>query len=144
MPPIDVTSKVENLQQLEVGVAGPGAATRMFLVSGAAKIALQTTGAGDFETKQSYTVLAGPTLSSAEFVKALATASPAEISMGMGDPPFLAATWGVDFVDADFDDESGRTQLRIDVTLYPRGAGTYLGMQRIAFQVTILATAPLA
>jgi hypothetical protein len=45
--------------------------------------------------------------------------------------------WVVNEVDADFDDETGQTQLRIEVEV--QGGGAAVVINSISFQVTVLA-----
>lgn len=136
--PIQITS-IQNQQNLEVVVSGPGAANRMYIVSGIGSVGLGAgANAGSSANRQeTFTVLVGPTLTSVQFVEALATAAPASFQLYMGDPPQAQATWRVTNVDADFDDESGQTELSIEasVDVY----GTSASISSLAFQATILA-----
>lgn len=137
--PVPIIS-ITNLQELQVQVSGPGSANRMFVVSGIGVVYL-VAGAATGQTveeQETFTTLIGPTLTSAQFVKALATAAPsAVIVYPGGSEPGSFARWQVTNADADFDDESGRTELRIDAEVRVRGTGVEL--PGIAFQATILA-----
>jgi hypothetical protein len=133
-------TNVTNLQELEAHVSGPGPANRMFVVSGigAVQLVAGATAGQVAEEQETFTLLVGPTLTSGQFVKALATASPSALVVyPYATDPGASGQWRVTNVDADFDDESGRTELRIEAAVRVRGAGVEL--PGIAFQATILA-----
>jgi hypothetical protein len=138
--PVEITN-VQNLQELEVGVSGPGAATRMFMIAGAAMVGWGASAAPDqySQQKETFTLHVGPELTSQQFVKALVVASPAQTSLGQwGDPPNSNVGWRIGFADADFDDDAGRTEARFELELTVSGASA--SISEVAFQVTILAT----
>jgi hypothetical protein len=136
--PVEITN-VTNQQELEVHVSGPGSANRMFIVSGIGSVSLYANAAaGSSATAQeTFTTLVGPTLTSAQFVEALATAAPSAVQVWSGDPPNSNVMWRVTDVDADFDDESARTRLRIEARIDV--SGVQVQMQSISFQATIVA-----
>jgi len=107
--PVAVTN-VQNLQELEVGVNGPENESRMFLVAGTASVSLSA-GAQvnqSAQQKETFTLHVGPELSSAQFVRALVVASPAQMQFSQfSDPPNSSVQWAVGFADADFDDDEG-------------------------------------
>jgi len=128
-------------QEIEVWVSGPGEANRMFVVNGIARMRLeiadmQEVGGRLVTAKETFTVLVGPVLTNAQFLRAVATATPNAM-----DFYFVKAdgweAWAVHEVDADFDDETGRTELRIEAEV--QAAGRRVGMNSISFQATILA-----
>lgn len=126
-----VLEGIANEQNLELVVAGPGQANRMFIVDGTAAFTL-TPGNGNNEARDTLRFAVGPTLAEGQFVRAIATASLASISnQGLAN----GAHWAVDSVDADFDDESGRVIVTAD--LYVADTDGFL--QRIGFQVNVLA-----
>ena len=137
--PVPITN-ITNQQQLEVQVSGPGSANRMVVVSGIGAVNLAAgAAAGQVrEEQETFTVLIGPALTSAQFVKALATAAPSAVNLypAAGEPGTFVR-WQVTDVDADFDDESGRVELRIEAVV--RARGMTIELQGIAFQTTILA-----
>jgi hypothetical protein len=91
------------------------------------------------EQKETFTLHVGPELTSAQFVKALVVASPAQMQFSQfSDPPNSNVGWAVGFADADFDDDAGKTQMRFELTLSAQGASAHLG--QVAFQATVLAT----
>ncbi len=136
--PVAITN-ITNQQELEVHVSGPGPTNRMFIVSGIGFVNLFAGAeAGSAATAQkTFTALVGPTLTSAQFVKALATAAPSSVRLFTGDPSQSVTTWSVTDVDADFDDESARTQLRIEANIEVFGMN--VNINSFAFQATILA-----
>ena len=90
-------------------------------------------GAGQ-RISESISFLVGPELKNKEFHRATATASLADVRHdGPGN-----SGWSIETVDADWDDESGRTQVRAEVAVW---AGTENGarVRAIAYHVTILA-----
>jgi hypothetical protein len=122
---------IANEQQLEVGVNGPDGANRMFVIDGTAAFTL-TPGAGNDTISDTLRFPVGPTLTPAQFVRAIATASLASIANGG-----LAnnAQWAVNSVDADLDDQTGRVVVTADLAV----GDTDGYLQRIGFQATILA-----
>jgi hypothetical protein len=135
--PIEITS-IQNEQELEIEVSGPDPANRLFIASGiaVAQVYANAPAGSQASQQETFTVHVGPELTSAQFVSAVATASPAAFQYYMGDPPQAYGAWRVTNVDADFDDEEGRTQLSIEaeVEVY----GTQAQIQSIAFEATIL------
>jgi hypothetical protein len=133
---------VANRQTLEVAVTGPGTARRLFIVTGTADIPLAAPSRfdGSGSVRDTFTLLVGPTLVPSQFVKAVATASPSDIQLILSDTPEANVTFSIDFVDADFDEDSGQTELRIEATTATT-AGTQTGLTKVAFQASILATA---
>ena len=47
--------------------------------------------------------------------------------------------WSITGIDADWDDESGQVELRVEVSLAASGLNNRVGIAGLAFQVTILA-----
>jgi hypothetical protein len=144
--PVPITS-TENVQQIEVGITGPGDARRMIVVMGIANVTLEIPiaaagpgGLPEAEAKEVFTLHVGPSLPSGEFVRGIATASPISVMQKlMGYGAAFSAKWWVADADADFDDEVGKTQLRIEAGVHASG-GLYVSVEQLAFQVTILAT----
>jgi hypothetical protein len=83
------------------------------------------------------TRIVGPVLTTAQFVRAVATASPAAIKWFAGGDQNTFVAWRVINVDADFDDETGRTKLSIEAEIELSFSRATL--ETIAFQATILA-----
>jgi hypothetical protein len=138
--PVNITN-VQNLQELEAGVDGPDEATRMFMIAGTAQVSLFASAQVNqsAQQKETFTLHVGPELTSQQFVKALAVASPAQTQFGQfGDPANSSVQWAVGFADADFDDDAGRTQARFELSLSVQGASAQIS--QVAFEATILAT----
>lgn len=129
-------TNVENLQQLEAVVSGPDGANRLFSVTGIAPTFL---GAGGVSTQvETFLVLVGPVLTRRQFVRAIATANLARTSLTLSaGPGGGSGTWSIRSVDADWDDESGQVELRVEVAAQSQNVN--LGVQAFGFQVTILA-----
>jgi hypothetical protein len=120
---------VSNQQELELEVSGPAPANRLFILTGTAQLGTFAPTPGG-QLRETFTLLVGPSLTRTQFVRAIASAIPTDLAT-QGPS---AARWAIPLVDADFDDDSGRTELRIEAEL--RGDSV---MQAISFQVTILA-----
>jgi hypothetical protein len=133
------TFEVENQQSVVVeGLTGPDGANRMFITSGHA-IDLTSTDPGP---TQEFSGFIEPVLSSGQFRRAIAIASPVDIAVEQesgtapNPPPLVSARLSIDAVEADWDDESGKVQLRFSTT----GVGGSLF--RVAFQVITFAQVP--
>ena len=151
-------ASIQNLQQMEVVVAGPDDANRLFIIDGQFVASLgvysaPTTSPWNF-MKEIYSVLVGPVFTRKQFFQANATASFAAIQVSNFGHTVL---WQIGPIDADWDDESGQVELSIEVNLSasgpPSGAGDASGasgtvlaaqIQGISFHVTILAAVPAA
>ena len=133
VPMTDITQ-----QDIEVWVNGPDKANRMFIVNGIARIGLGASALGGAvdDDRQTFTVLVGPVLTNAQFIRAVATAAPNGIEI-QGREANNYQVWVVNEVDADFDDETGQTQLRIEVEVHASGLAVVI--KSISFQATILA-----
>ena len=121
----------------------------MLIIDGQFDPNLQVTAKGDATAshKETYLVLIGPILKNREFVRAIATASLAETYFDTpggapAQPVALGASWRILGVDADWDDESGRVELRIETEVRSKGGGQTASVSSIAFHVTILAAIP--
>ena len=103
VPMTDITQ-----QDIEVWVNGPDKANRMFIINGIARHGLSAAGIGGAgqRQKETFSVLVGPVLTNAQFIRAVATATPNGIEIQGREANTLEA-WVVHEVDADFHDESG-------------------------------------
>ena len=133
--PIKITNIV-NLQQIEAAVSGPDGANRLFIITGIIPTNLSTS----TTIKETFTFLIGPTLTRRQFVRAIATASLNRILLfySGGGPTQINSNWSVESVDADWDDESGQVEVRVEVFASSGGTGS-TGVTSIGFQATILA-----
>lgn len=146
--PVPITSTA-SVQEIEVGITGPGDARRMIIVTGLANVNLEIplaapSGGIEGDAKETFTLHVGPSLTSGEFVRGIATASPTSIELkqmpAYGGAP--GGKWWIADADADFDDEAGMTELRIEAGVHSLGF-QWLAVHQLAFQVTILATEAL-
>jgi hypothetical protein len=86
--------------------------------------------------KQTFSVLLGPKLTNRQFLRAIATASFARTETS---GHTMCNIWDVD---ADWDDESGYVELRIEAEVGAFSSSGHASMFAIAFHVTILAALP--
>jgi hypothetical protein len=136
-------AQIQNLQQLDVLVAGPDDANHLFIVDGQFDASLTIAGQGtSFASgKEIFSVLVGPKLTNRQFVRAIATASIVKQQIGNIKTGGLAA-WNILDADADWDDESGQVELRIEAQVDCVGANQNVTINGFAFHVTILAALP--
>jgi hypothetical protein len=132
--------EIQNLQQIEAVVAGPEDANRLFIIdgqfdSGSSELPLP----GKVSRKEIFTVLVGPVFTRKQFFQANGTASLTKTRLNTGALPSLMK-WGILNVDADWDDESGQVELRIETEVEVIGSQNDLvAIVGFAFHVTILA-----
>ena len=143
--PIEVP--VTNKQSFEVIIQGPDGANRMIICTGILSVffgASDNTAAGTgVIQKETFTALIDPELAPGEFRRAIALATFVDLSYFDNDPAQKdGVRWAIEGAQADFDDESGKVELRVSVSLNPRGVGSSANINGISFQVTTLATVP--
>lgn len=134
-------TSIQNLQQLEAVVAGPDGANRLFTVCGQFNPGVRSFSSGPFaQQAETFTVLAGPVFTRQQFFRAVCTATIAKKSSHVQVAPgdFV---WEIVGSDADWDDESGQVELRIEVRVSSTGNGNQAAITGLAFQVTILGAA---
>jgi len=139
------TSQVQNLQQIEAVIAGPDGANRLYTVAGQLPnlwFQADSLTNSDDQRTQKFTVLLGPVLTRKQFVRAIATASVVSTSVTLNSPPPSEFGWGLSLVDADWDDESGRVELRVEVNVHVTGQNNSASVVGLGFQVTILCEHP--
>jgi hypothetical protein len=133
--------KIQNLQQIEAVVAGPDDANRLFIIDGQIDTAFSVRSTGVYgdvvSKKELFTVLVGPVFKRRQFLQANATASVAKVELAPGEMGGTAA-WRILSVDADWDDESGQVELRIEALAECFGQES-VSIQGFAIHVTILA-----
>ena len=136
-------AQIQNLQQLDVLVAGPDDANHLFIIDGQFDATLTIGGQGtNFASgKETFSVLLGPKLTNRQFVRAIATASIVKTQIANIAPGGLA-TWNIVDVDADWDDESGQIELRIEAQVSCLGSNQSASINGFAFHATILAALP--
>ena len=142
------TGAIQNLQQIEAVVAGPYDANRLFIIDGQfdSRVEVETHG-GSSTQKETFSVLVGPVFNKHQFSRAIATASFTKTSFASGGGG-AGAGWYILGVDADWDDESGQVELRIEAEveadMFGPSARQYVAIMGFAFHVTILAAVPAA
>ena len=100
--------RIENLQQMEVVVSGPDEANRLIIIDGLIDTGNIAADSLSRTNKQTFSVLLGPKLTNRQFLRAIATASFARTDT------FGHTMCNIWDVDADWDDESGQVELRIE------------------------------
>jgi len=136
---------VHNLQQIETVVNGPDGANRLFLINGQCDtfFGIQGSPNGNQSTA-TFGVLVGPVLTRQQFYKAIASASISRTNENLQAVPAFG-NFGISDIDADWDDESGQVQVKIEIFISLGGAANNgLNIQGLAFQVSILAALPTA
>jgi hypothetical protein len=138
-------AQIQDLQQLDVVVAGPDDANHLFIIDGQfdASLAIGSQGTNFATAKEIFRVLIGPKLANRQFVRAIATASIVKSQIGNIKTGGFAA-WNILDADADWDDESGQVELRIEAQVDCIGANQNVTINGFAFHVTILAALPAA
>src|SRR5262245_2796856 len=135
------TNQIVNPQQIEAAVAGPDGANRLFTITGQLSVGLGafSQGAAQVQQKETFTVLIGPVLTRQQFFRAIATASLSVTSFGLQSAPPSSFSWSIAGIDADWDDESGQVELRVEVAATVSGQNNSATISGLSFQVTILA-----
>jgi hypothetical protein len=125
-----------NVQKMEFDVTTAEGPCRVTVVTGTLPAELV---ANSGTQSLSLTALVDPTLNPGQFRKATATAALAATGANLGAPATStsAVSFSIDGVEANFDGQTGRTELRVDLTVGVSN-GT-AAIQRVAFQVTTLA-----
>jgi hypothetical protein len=129
-------AQIRNLQQIEAVVAGPDDVNRLFIIDGQfdCQMSLFPPGAAGESQKETFTVLAGPVFTRKQFAQANGTASFTKTGFNAS-----TAAWQILGVDADWDDESGQVEVRIEAEVDCSGATKSAFINGFAFHVTILA-----
>ena len=140
-------AQIQNLQQIEAVVAGPDDVNRLVIIDGQFDILLRTVSQGNpASQKEIFNDLVGPVFTRKQFTQANATASFTKTHLSTLSAtaiPF-SATWQILAVDADWDDESGQVELRIEAQVDCNGVGQSASIAGFTFHVTILAAVPAA
>ena len=123
-------------QILEAVVAGPDGANRLFTVTGAANVQILTRGDTDDPVTPTWTFLVGPALTHTQFYRAIASASVASQGVSKRGVP-SDYTVQISSVEADWDDESERVEVRVEIFLSSNRAT--VDINQLRYWVTILA-----
>ena len=129
-----------NLQQLEAQVAGPDGANRLFTISSGFNSGVSAfSNSNQFvQQKETFTILVGPVFTRKQFIKAIGFAAVTTSSTGTQTVPANSQI-GVTSVDADWDDESGQVEVRIEVVMGSSGTNNSTTINAVSFQCSILA-----
>jgi len=135
------SNQIQNPQVIEAAVSGPDGANRLFTVTGQVDINFNvfSQGAGQTQQNETFKVLVGPVLSRQQFFRAIGTASMAKTNFAQQSAPPSQFGWSITGIDADWDDESGQVELRVEVSVQASGLNNRATIGGLAFQVTILA-----
>lgn len=121
---------------LEAVVAGPDQANRLFTITGAANVNISVS-AGEQKT-ETWTFLVGPAFTRGQLYRAIGTASVTSQFVNVRTVPGNFQVQ-VNSVEADWDDESGRVEVRVEVNLSAGGPGVSFSTNQLRYWVTILA-----
>ena len=140
------SDQIQNLQEIYAVVAGPKDANRLFIIDGQfdSDLVVSSYTERARSNQQIFTALIGPVLKDKQFIRALATASLTKTVVDYpgtapAQPVATGAAWKILGVDADWDDESGQVELRIEAQVTSKGVGQEAAISGIGFHVTILA-----
>ena len=138
-----VASQIQNLQQIEALVTQPEGPSRLLNITGVANCGFGAYSQGGVVTaaNQTFTILLGPVLTRQQFFRAIANASLALTGVGIQVIPANPMQLGIVSSDADWDDESGQVELRVEVTATAIGANNSARIDAFSFHVIILAAA---
>jgi hypothetical protein len=120
---------------IEAAVAGPDEANRLFTITGAAGVSVGVS-AGQSRT-ETWTFLVGPAFTRGQFYRAIATASISSQFLNIQATPENFQVQ-INSVEADWDDESGRVEVRVEVSLSSNLGGA-VSINQLRYWVTILA-----
>jgi hypothetical protein len=121
-------------QVIEAVVAGPEGANRLFTISGAANVCIEAT--RQQRTTETWTFLVGPPLTRLQFHRAIGTASVASQIVSVQNTP-REFTVNIHSVEADWDDENQRVNMRVEIGLISNGSTVTI--TQIRYWVAILA-----
>ena len=122
-------------QVLEAFVTGPDGANRLFTCTGIANVQMSLTRTQE-QTTETWTFLVGPSLPRPQFYRAIGTASVSLQTVDIQGAP-AGFTVHVVSVEADWDDESERVEVRVEVLLRSDMIG--VNINQLRYWVTILA-----
>ena len=131
MPATNTTGE----QVLEAVVSGPDGANRLFICTGTANVQLSL-GRNQERITETWTFFVGPNLTRAQFYRAIGTASVSFQIMDILGAP-AGFTVQIVSVEADWDDESERVEVRVEVLL--SSSLTSVNINQLHYWVTILA-----
>jgi len=119
---------------IEAAVAGPDEANRLFSITGTANVSISVSGRDRTET---WTFLVGPVFTRGQLYRAIGTASVSSQSANVQTAPAIFQLQ-INSVEADWDDESGRVEVRVEV-FATASASMSMSISQLRYWVTILA-----
>ena len=131
MPATNTTGE----QVLEAVVSGPDRANRLFICTGIANVQMSL-GRNQEQITETWTFFVGPNLTRTQFYRAIGTASVSFQTMDILGAP-AGFTVQIVSVEADWDDESERVEVRVEVLL--SSSLTSIDITQLRYWVTILA-----
>jgi hypothetical protein len=121
-------------QVIEAAIAGPDEANRLFTINGTANVGTFVTGTSRTET---WTFLVGPAFTRGQFYRAIGTVSVSSQSVNVQTAP-ASFQVQINSVEADWDDESGRVEVRVEI-FGTASASANLSITQLRYWVTVLA-----
>ena len=122
-------------QVIEAAVSGPDGANRLFICTGVAEVQMSLSRHQD-QITETWTFFVGPALSRGQFYRAIGNASVSFQTMDILGAP-AGFTVQVVSTEADWDDESERVEMRVEVLL---GSNLVrVNVNQLRYWVTILA-----
>ena len=131
MPATNTTGE----QVLEAVVSGPDRANRLFICTGIANVQMSL-GRNQEQITETWTFFVGPNLTRTQFYRAIGTASVSFQTMDILGAP-AGFTVQIVSIEADWDDESERVEVRVEVLL--SSSLTSIDITQLRYWVTILA-----
>jgi len=122
-------------QVLEAVVSGPDRANRLFICTGIANVQMSL-GRDQEQITETWTFFVGPNLTRTQFYRAIGTASVSFQTMDILGAP-AGFTVQIVSIEADWDDESERVEVRVEVLL--SSSLTSIDITQLRYWVTILA-----
>jgi hypothetical protein len=137
-------ANVVSQQTLQFDVPGPVNGTRVFITTGIAQFGLAAFSQNANQLRQSDSVklLVDPVLAPGQFRKSTAMVSFANVQRGSTaiNGEFQFSSWSIDDITSSLDDESGKVELRFEVSVGSGGTNSNTQLVAVAFQVTSTAT----
>src|SRR5215472_16881077 len=121
-------------QVLEAVVSGPDGANRLFICTGTAEVQMSL-GRNQEEITETWTFFVGPALGRGQFYRAIGNASVSLQTMDILGAP-AGFTVQIVSTEADWDDESERVEMRVEILLGSSLAS--VNVNQLRYWVTIL------
>lgn len=122
-------------QVLEAVVSGPDGANRLFICTGTADVQMSLR-RNQEQITETWTFFVGPPLARGQFYRAIGTASVSLQTMDILGAP-AGFTVQIVSVEADWDDESERVEMRVEILL--GSSLTSVNVNQLRYWVTMLA-----